>query len=176
MCSSDLRVEFSCRENACAPRGNPQQFLDAAPIDIEERLKHGRHEDRAPRMALHLGLIGVGIGGLRVPAPLLIEAADGVPQASIPSRGPAELLGQLSQQVLLLEVSTRQCDLVSQHLWKGEMLEQRHNVGKGLVKGPRVGVGRIDPSTLQPVEDGVRRLVGDDVVAEAREDGCAWQL
>ena len=52
------------------------------------------------------------------------------------------------------------------------MLEQRDDVGEGLVEGEHVGVARLDEAPVHAVEQRVRRLVRDDVVREAGEDEC----
>ena len=60
-------------------------------------------------------------------------------------------------------------DLVAQHLGQREVLEQRHDVGEGLVEGEHVGVARLAEAAVHAVEQGVRHLVRDDVVRQAGE-------
>ena len=50
------------------------------------------------------------------------------------------------------------------------MLEQRDDVGERLVEGEHVGVARLVEAPVDAVEQRVRHLVGDDVVAQAGED------
>ncbi len=56
------------------------------------------------------------------------------------------------------------------------MLEERDEVRKGFVKGAHVGVVRLEVAPMQAVEQGVRRLVRDDVVREAGEDDAAGEV
>ena len=56
------------------------------------------------------------------------------------------------------------------------MLEQRDDVGEALVERQHVDVGRLEEIAAQAVHDGVRHLVGDDVVRQAGEDGLARQV
>ena len=53
---------------------------------------------------------------------------------------------------------------MAEHLRDGEVLHQRDDVGEALVQREHVGVGRLVEAPVHAVEDGVRRLVGDDVV------------
>ena len=52
----------------------------------------------------------------------------------------------------------------------GEVEEQRDEIGERLVERRHVHVGRIHERRAQPVEQRVRRLVRDDVVAERGAD------
>src|SRR2546423_601570 len=56
------------------------------------------------------------------------------------------------------------------------MLEQRDDVGKGLVEGQHVLVNRLVEARVYAVEQGMRRLVRNDVVREAREDRGARRI
>ena len=56
------------------------------------------------------------------------------------------------------------------------MLQQRDDVGKALVEGQHIGVGRLQEHRPQPVDDGVRHLVGDNVVRQAGEHRLPWQI
>ena len=55
----------------------------------------------------------------------------------------------------------------------GEVQEQRDQIGEAFVKRRHVDVGRIEKRRPQPVEQRMRRLVGDDVVAERGADEAA---
>ena len=57
----------------------------------------------------------------------------------------------------------------------GEVEEERDEIGEPFVERRHVDVGRIEERRAQPVEQRVRRLVRDDVVAERRADEAALQ-
>ena len=61
-------------------------------------------------------------------------------------------------------------------LGHGEMLEQRDDIGEGFVKGQHVGIGGLPEEPVQPVEQRMRRLMGDDVVRKAAENGPARKI
>jgi hypothetical protein len=50
------------------------------------------------------------------------------------------------------------------------MQQERHQIGERFVKRGDVHIGRMQERRSQPVEQGVRDLVSDDVVAERRAD------
>ena len=56
------------------------------------------------------------------------------------------------------------------------MLHQGDDVGERFVQREHVGVGRLVEAAVHAVEDGVRRLVGDDVVRQARVDAAAGHV
>ena len=56
------------------------------------------------------------------------------------------------------------------------MLEQGDDVGKGLVKGQHVRVGRLHEVLVEAVEQRMRGLVGHHVVRQAGEDHAAGEL
>ena len=117
-----------------------------------------------------------GIGFLALPH-LALPVADGVAQGAAHAGGMTKLSGQLAQQRLVAEeVSLGGCDLVAQDLGKGEVLQQRHDVGEAFMEGEHIGIGGIDELAMHAVEQGVRGLVGDDVLRKAGEDHAARQL
>ncbi len=60
-----------------------------------------------------------------------------------------------------------------QRLRQREVLEQRDDVGERLVEGEDVRIGGLAEASVQAVEQGVRRLVRDDVVRDGGEDDAA---
>jgi hypothetical protein len=56
------------------------------------------------------------------------------------------------------------------------VLHHRNDVGKGLVEGPHVGIGRVEEAAMHPVDQRVRGLVRDDVVRQAGEDHPAGHV
>ena len=54
---------------------------------------------------------------------------------------------------------------------QGEHRHQGHDVGQGFVEGGLIGQRRLFEAPPQTVEDGVGRLVGDDVVRKRGVDG-----
>jgi hypothetical protein len=81
----------------------------------------------------------------------------------------AELDCELGQQVARAQVAAGPGDLVAQHTRQREVLEQRDQVGEGLVERERVRIARVEQGRVHAVEDRVRRLVGHDVLGQARE-------
>ena len=59
---------------------------------------------------------------------------------------------------------------VAEHAGIREVLEQRHDVGEGLVERQHVGVDRLVEARMHSVEQRMGGLVGDDVVRQAGED------
>src|SRR5688572_18158921 len=85
----------------------------------------------------------------------LVLLAQRIPERGTPPGGLAELLGQLAQEALGVEVAPGAPDLALQYGWIGEVLEQRHDVGEGLVEGVHVGVDRLVEPRMHPVQEGV---------------------
>ena len=92
------------------------------------------------------------------------------------SGGIAELRGKVGEKLDTLKLRARRPDLVAQDVAIGKSLEQGHQVGKRLVKGENVGVGRLDEIGAQAMDDGVRHFMGDDVMAQAAEHHLPWQI
>ncbi len=105
-------------------------------------------------------------GGSQSPPPRIRMETGSRPTSTGSS---AELLCELAQEVLAVEVATGAADLALEDGRVGEMLEEGHDVGKGLVEGMHVRVGRLAKARMNAVEKGVGRLVGDDVVGKAGE-------
>ena len=74
-----------------------------------------------------------------------------------------------------LQVAAGRRDLVRTTVGVREVLEQRDGVGERLVEREQVGVARVEVVAMQPVQQGVGRLVGDDVERLAGEDRPAGQ-
>ena len=68
---------------------------------------------------------------------------------------------------MLLEIAAGLGDLVLKRFRQREVLEQRDDVGKGLVKREDVRIGRLAEPAVQAIEQRMRRLVRDDVVRDA---------
>ena len=71
------------------------------------------------------------------------------------------------------QVAPRLVDLLAQGLRHGEVLEQRHQIGEGLVKGRRIGMARLLPIGMQPIQQRMRRLMRHDIVGKTAEDPAA---
>ena len=54
--------------------------------------------------------------------------------------GFAKFLRQLAQHVLTLKIAFGLRNLIFQHFWVGEHLEERNDIGKGLMERPHIGV------------------------------------
>ena len=81
-----------------------------------------------------------------MPHPLaarFIVVADGISQRTVRATRMAELGSQLRQQIFGTEVTASLGNLMPQLLGQCEVLEQRDDVGKGLVKGEHIRVGRL---------------------------------
>ena len=162
-------------EQPGAARRQPNQVGRAPLVDAEEGIEHRGHQDRAALVRGQRRLVGGGIGRPRLPgAGRLIDGADGVAQGASQPEGPSELAGQLAEQALLgPQRPAGRGNLVLEDLGEREVLEQRDDVGKRLVEGADVGVGRREIAAVHAVEQRVRRLVRDDVVREAGEHHAA---
>ena len=102
------------------------------------------------------------------------DLADIIAQGAITAGCLAKLDRELSEQVLLLEITARGRDLVAQRLGKREVLKQRDDIGERLVEGKDIRIGRFAESAVDAVQQGVRGLVGDDIVRNRREDDAAF--
>ena len=113
-------------------------------------------------------------------------ALDRAPQrvARVRLRGGAHLLGETGQHALAERldvdvvlrdpaVAIDRAERVRDELRDRERREQRDDVGEGLVEGELVRQAGLEEAAAQAVEDGVGRLVGDDVVRQARVDRAA---
>ena len=58
----------------------------------------------------------------------------------------------------------------------GEVLHQRHDVRERLRAGQHVRVGRLVKAAVHPIEDGVRRLVRDDVMGQTGDRPAAGHV
>jgi hypothetical protein len=67
-------------------------------------------------------------------------------------------------------------DLVTQEFLEGEMLEEGNNIGKALVEGEHIGVGRLEEVGALAMDDGMSQLVNDHIVRQAGEDHLAGQV
>ena len=172
-------VERARRQHAGAAGGEAQQVGDARLVDREEGVEDGGHQDGAARVRLG-DVAGTRAGRARAAATCRLSSSSpmALAQRAAQAGRVAELLASCAEQVLAGErMSPRvRGDLVAQHLGKREVLEQRHDVGEGLVEGEHVGVARLDEAAVHAVEQRVRGLVGDDVVRQAGEDHAAGQV
>ena len=75
-----------------------------------------------------------------------------------------------------MDASAAAADRVDERLLEAEVLEEGNDVGKGLVEGGDVDVRRTGELVAKSVDEGVGRLVDDDVVGEAGEDGLAGKI
>lgn len=112
----------------------------------------------------------------QVPVPLLVVLPEGIAQAAVVAGGLAKFHGELSEQVLLLQVTAGLGNLTAQHFGECEVLQQSDEVRKGFVKCQRVRMGSVDVAAMHAVQNGVRCFVGDDVVAETGKHRLAGQL
>src|SRR5215469_8417654 len=77
---------------------------------------------------------------------------------------------------MALEIASRVSDLIAQNLREREVLQQRHNVRKSLVKRQHIGVGRIHELTVHAVEQRVRGLMSNNVLRKASKNGASGKL
>jgi hypothetical protein len=126
---------------------------------------------------LELALVGVRVGLERLPLlGFRVNKPDGVTQRAVVADRFAELLGQLSEHVLLRQIAASLFDLVSQGFGETEMLEQSHDVGKRFMEGENVGIGPLRETRVQAIEQGVRGLVGDNVMRQTGENDPTRQI
>ncbi len=174
--SDQIRVDLPRSEHAAPPGGDAQQIDDARLVDAQEGIEHRGDQDRPAGVGFTGAVDLLRVGLLRPPFPgRSVDLAQGIPQRAPPPDRLAELLGELGEQVLFRQIAAGLGDLVAQHLGVGEVLEERHDVGEGLVEGQDVDVARLDEAPVHAVQQGVGRLVGDDVMGEAGEDRAAGE-
>ena len=87
----------------------------------------------------------------------------------------AELPGDVGQQRPVGDGAPGFANRLLDDVGVGEMEEERDQIGEALVERGHVDVGRIEKGRPQAVEQRMRRLVSDDVVAERGADQTAFQ-
>ena len=176
------------RRQGAAGSRNTHQVSCAPNVDGEEGVKDGRHQDRAPGVGLELSL-QVRRAGRRperraerrarpqrlTELPRQLDQRVTGRQLSLNQRRCPATVG-LGRHVKLMNGAAGPLDQLQQRLLVAEVLEQRHDVGERLVERGRVRAGRLEEEATLAIDEGVRRLVGDDVVREAGEDGLAGQV
>ena len=165
-------MQVPCRQHPGTVAGDPEQVGHRGLVDGQEGVEHGGDQEAAPSVRLLEPAVGVRVGLGPLPlAGLRVDAAQGAPQRPALAGRLPELLGQFAQPVLAVQVAAGRGHLVPEHLGQGEVLEQGHDVGERLVEGEHVGVARLVEPAVHAVQQGVGRLVGDDVVRQAGEHG-----
>lgn len=66
-----------------------------------------------------------------------------------------------------MKVSSCFPDVLAQNRRKREMLEDRHDIGKSLVKSGDIAIRWFSEIAAETIDDGVRNLVRDDVLRQA---------
>ena len=130
------------RQHAGSARGQLYQIVGTAIGDRQKRLVDGENQDRAPVMRLER-LVIVEVGH---------PCAAVVAQRPCPAASLAELPGDAGQERGGGYIAPRLGDLETDQLLEGEVLEQGNDIGKGLMEGRDVGVGRFLETSVQPVE------------------------
>src|ERR1700730_12693418 len=178
--STDEIGRYGASREDAAPRGRePQKIERAAPVNLQERVEDGGHQDGAAVMCFGCAFI-VGplrfltdpdfllprlrrIARLRVVAFTVADAfvvatglhlydlADVVAQRAIPAGRLAELDRELPQQVLLLEVAAGFGDLGAARFRQREMLKKRDDVGESFMEGEYVRIGGLTESPMQAI-------------------------
>ena len=80
---------------------------------------------------------------------------------------------QLEQRIVEFQTTARFTDLRFDDTGNGEVLQQCHQIGEGLVEGQLIGVGRVVEVAIDAVEDAVCGFVRNDVMGEAGEGNTA---
>ena len=105
-------VDLAFRQRARALRRDAEQVRGARAVDQEEGAEDRRDEDGAAGVGAERRFERVRIRRARLPlAGLLVSAAERVAQRRAPSRRPAELLRELTEQVLAVEIAAGAADL-----------------------------------------------------------------
>ncbi len=155
----EVGVQGALGEDAGAARGETDQIAGPPGHDGEEGLVDGEDQDRAA--VVHLLRVGV--------AERPHGRVDIVAQRPAAADAFAELLRQAPEEPGRRQVAPGPGDLESHQLGHGEMLEQGHDVGEGLVEGRDVRVRGLLEAAMQAVQQGMGHLVGDDVGGQAGE-------
>ena len=92
-----VRVNIAVRQHARTAAGDPKEIGDSRPIDVQEGVKYGGHDDRSTlvRLQRRLESARVGLGTL----PSLVQP-EGVAERAASSGCTAELARQLCQKVV----------------------------------------------------------------------------
>ena len=85
-----------------------------------------------------------------------------------------ELPGDFGEHRALCDHTARLPQGLLHHPGIGEVKEQRDEIGKALVEGQHVDIRRLVEVGTQPIEEGMGRLVGDDIVRQRREHEPPW--
>ena len=152
-------------QNTAAAGRQTHKIGGAVIDDLQKGFEHRRHEDGAAR-------VDFGGGGI---AELLHIFAEIVAQRAATLRAFAKLPGQTAQQTGGTELAACLCNLKAHQFGDGKVLEQCDDIRESLVEGGNVGVRGFLQAPVQPIKQGVRHLVRDDVAGQAREDhgaGC----
>lgn len=98
------------------------------------------------------------------------DVAVSIPEAIGASDPVSELFANAGQERLVVQVTFRLGHDDLAHVELVEQTEDGGQISEGLVQSSRVRIGVLHESGLQRVEDGVARLVSDDVVRPAAVD------
>src|SRR4051812_29958471 len=125
-------------------------------------------------MWLHLRLIPARGWGSPLPVPGgFVQLPQRAPQRTMIARRPAKLLRQFAHEIVHLHVATRLCDLMLNHLDKGEVLEHGYDIRKRLVERKSVRLCHFHKTWVNSVQNCVGGLVGDYVMRETAEHDTA---
>ena len=161
-------MEAAFRQEAGAPGRYPTEVADPGFVDHPECVEHRGYEGVAPLVRFEPRGIRLGIRLPRVPLPLRVGLTQGVAKAVALAQGLTELGSDGAEHAARVEAAANRGELVSQHLGRPEMLEQGHQIGEGFVKGADVRVAPFERDP-HPGQQGVRQLVRDHVLRQARE-------
>ncbi len=147
-------MERTFGQYAGAGGGDADQVGDGVLVGREEPVEDRGHQEGATPVRLEGPGQAQRIG-------LLAERAAQGPTLSAPF---AKLLGELHKRGASSEIGAVLLDVAIHQPGQREVLEQRHDVGEAFVEGVDVEVrGFLEPRSLA-VNQGVRRLVDENVV------------
>ena len=169
-----IRADAPFGQDARAAGGDSEKVARAVPVDPLEGVEDGGDENGAAVVRLDVVDVVGGAGLERHPLVLLVPPADHAAQrAAIPLERFAELRRELAEHRIAVNPSPARRELVLDELAEREALQQRDDIGKALVERGDVGIGVLEVTVMDRVQNRVRHLVRDDVRAQAREDEAA---
>ena len=182
-------MDVAGRRDGAAGAADPQQVGDAPQVDREEGVEDGGDQDRAAVVGLDAPSRSSRGSGCRPRAERSAarlpsdspnwsaSSTSGLPRDRSAATRP-RFVGRrgIGVEQVTLDQAAGPLDRVEQRVGVAEVPEQRDDVGDRLVEGGRVEARPLEEVRLDAVEQGMRRLVGDDVCRQAGVDDLAGQV
>ncbi len=147
------------------PSSRQSDQVSRSPLDDgEEGLIYGGHQKRTPCMRREGGCIIDLRGQIRI-----------APQGAAQASALTELRCKLTEHGGRREIGASAGDLSANEISIGELLEQRHNVSKALVKRTHIGVRWFPHCAGLAIQQRMSCLMSDNVSRQTGEHHGAWR-